>query len=169
MFFCRAAAPVARRAGAKIVFVGEGPDLPEVKRYFSHQEDVPVRFFPTLPYDQFIRLVAASDVVAFPYPDNPLHRSKCSARIIDYMSMGRAVVTTEVGQNSEYIVDGESGILAPPGDEIKFARELERLLQDAEFRLRLGCKARQRIKERFSWAGEPVETCLTAYRSLYKS
>jgi glycosyltransferase involved in cell wall biosynthesis len=166
MFFCRAAAPVARRNGATIVLVGEGPDLPKVKEYFSHQEGVDVRFFSPLPYEQFIQLVAISDVTAFPYPDNPLHRSKCSTRIIDYMSMKRAVLTTAVGQNAEYILNGESGILAPPGDENRFSRELEVLLQDPELRAKLGRNARQRVKDTFSWSGMPLENCLAAYRQV---
>jgi glycosyltransferase involved in cell wall biosynthesis len=169
MFFCRTAAPAVRRSGATIVFVGDGPDLTDVQQYFASQEGVSVRFFPRLPYDQFIRLVSASDVTAFPYPDNALHRSKCSTRIIDYMAMARAVLTTAVGQNSEYIVAGESGVLAPPGDENQFRQELERLLQDAELRARLGQAAQKRIKEKFSWSGEAVETCLRAYSQLSRS
>jgi glycosyltransferase involved in cell wall biosynthesis len=169
MFFCRAAALAAFRFGATIVFVGDGPDLPQMKEFFSQRRGVEARFFPRLPYDQFVRLIAAADIAAFPYPDNPIYHSKCSARIIDYMSMGKAILTTAVGQNSDYIVDGESGILAPPGNETIFTRELERLLEDTEFRLRLGRKARQRIREKFSWSGEPVENCLIAYRQLCRS
>jgi glycosyltransferase involved in cell wall biosynthesis len=140
-----------------------------MKGFFAQQEGVVVRFFPRVPYDQFVRLIAASDIAAFPYPDNPIYQAKCSARIVDYMSMGKAVVTTAVGQNVDYIVDGESGILAPPGDEARFTHELEKLLQDSELRTRLGCKARQRIKEKFSWSGEPVENCLAAYQQLSAS
>ncbi|MGD0965957.1 MAG: glycosyltransferase family 4 protein [Candidatus Acidiferrales bacterium] len=168
MFFCRAAAPVARRTGSTIVFVGDGPDLPAVQRYFSCQQGVAVRFFPRLPYEQFIQLVAACDVAAFPYPDNPLHRSKCSTRIIDYMTMARAVLTTAVGQNAEYIVNGESGILAPPDDEVRFGKELQILLCDPELRARLGRNAERRVKREFSWNRGPVETCLDAYRCLLR-
>ena len=59
MFFCRAASPAARRFGATIVVVGEGLGLPRMKEFFTHQEGVAVRFFPRLPYDQFVRLLAA--------------------------------------------------------------------------------------------------------------
>lgn len=166
LFFCRAAAPVARRTGATIVFVGEGPEVVRVREFFSGETGVTVCFFPWLPYEKFVRLVAAADVAAFPYPDNAIYRAKCSVRIIDYMSMGKAVLTTAVGQNMDYIVDGESGILAPPGDEIKFAQELERLLQNPVLCAYLGRNARRRIKDKFSWDGDPIENCLTAYRQL---
>lgn len=166
MFFCRTAAQAAHRCHATIVVVGEGPGIPRMKEFLATQTGVTVRFFPRVPYEHFVRLLAASDVAAFPYPDNPIYQAKCSARIIDYMAMEKAVVTTAVGQNADYIIDGESGILVPPGDEAKFIEELQKLLQDAELRAQLGRKARQRVKDKFSWSGEPVENCLAAYRQL---
>jgi glycosyltransferase involved in cell wall biosynthesis len=156
----------AQRFGATIVIVGDGPECPHMKEFFAHQEGVQVRFFPRLPYDQFVALIAASDIAAFPYPDGPIYQAKCSARIIDYMSMGKAIVSTAIGENNTYICNGESGILTLPGEEMRFAEELQRLLKDAEFRAQLGRKARQRVKEKFLWSGEPVETCLKAYQQL---
>ena len=166
MFFCRAATHAALRCHSTIVVVGNGPGVPKMKEFFDKQQGVSACFFPRLPYDQFVRLLAASDLAAFPYPDNPIYQAKCSARVIDYMAMGKAVLTTAVGQNFDYIVDGESGLLVPPGDETRFARELVKLLQDTELRARLGRSARQRIKDKFSWSGEPVDSCLAAYRQL---
>ena len=102
MFFCRTAEHAARRVGATIVFVGDGPQLSDVKDFFARREGIVVRFFPRLPYEQFLQLVAASDVAAFPFPDTPIYRAKCSARIVDYMSMGKAIVTrlTSIPMNS---------------------------------------------------------------------
>ncbi len=166
MFFSRAAAWAGGKFGATIVVVGDGPELAHMKAFFSQQKEVQARFFPRLPYDRFVQLIAASDIAAFPYPDDPIYHAKCSARIIDYMSMGKAVVSTAVGQNNDYILSGESGILTAPGEERSFAEGIERLLADSELRSRLGRKARQRVQEKFSWAGEPVDNCLTAYLQL---
>jgi glycosyltransferase involved in cell wall biosynthesis len=164
MFFCRAVSRPAARYGAVVVFVGEGPDLARVKQFFAGRNDVNVRFFPRLPYEDFVRLIAACEIAAFPYPDNAIYQSKCSVRIVDYMCMGRAVVTTAIGQNNEYIIDGESGILVPPNNEGRFSHELERLLGDDGLRTRIGSNARRRIKAEFLWAGKAVENCLSAYR-----
>lgn len=166
MLFCRTATPVAERNGAAIVFVGDGPDLPKVRSFFSGRPSVKVHFFPRLPYDQFVRAIWASDITAFPYPDNPVHRSKCSLRVIDYMAMGKPVITSAVGQNKEYIVDGESGILTPAEDESAFANKLEALLRTPELRTRLGQNAQKRVREKFSWSGEPLQQCLAAYDQI---
>jgi glycosyltransferase involved in cell wall biosynthesis len=169
MFFCRAAEYPARRVGATMVFVGDGPQLSEVKEFFANREGIMVRFFPRLPYEQFLHLVTASDIAAFPFPDTPIYRAKCSARIVDYMSMGKAILTTAIGQNTDYIVDGVSGILAPPRDEASFGRGLEKLLLDPQLRARLGQSAKERVKGMFSWDGVAVDNCLAAYRLLSES
>jgi len=166
MLFCRTAAPVAERNRAAIAFVGDGPDLSRVKEFFAQRPGVKVYFFPRLPYAEFIRAIWASDVTAFPYPDNPVHRSKCSLRVIDYMAMGKPVITSAVGQNKEYIIDGESGILAPAGDEGAFAGKLEELLCNPELRARLGQNAEKRVRQHFRWSGEPLRQCLAAYQQL---
>jgi glycosyltransferase involved in cell wall biosynthesis len=166
MLFCRTAAPVAERNHAAIMFVGDGPDLPKVKEFFLRYPGVQVYFFPRLPYEKFIQAIWACDITAFPYPDNAVHRSKCSVRVIDYMAMGKPVITSAVGQNKEYIVDGESGILAPAEDEDVFSQKLERLLRDSNLREFLGRNAEKRVREKFRWQGETLQQCLAAYEQI---
>ncbi len=165
-FFCRAAGSVAERYEASIILVGDGPEVSKLPGLFSRFSRVKLRFFPRLDYQEFLRVIWATDVAAFPYPDDPVHRAKCSARIIDYMSMGKPVITSAVGQNHEYIVNDESGVLVPPNNETAFADKLELLLRDADLRCSLGSHAKRRIREKFSWSGEPLQQCLSAYNHL---
>jgi glycosyltransferase involved in cell wall biosynthesis len=162
-FFCRAAVPVAERNQAAFVFVGDGPELAKVRDGLEKYPQVKRYFLPSLPYREFLKVVWASDVTAYPYPDDLLHRSKCSARIIDYMAMGKPVVTSAVGQNAEYIVNGHSGLLSPPGDEEALAKNLELLLRDHELRRQMGENAARRIRANFSWRGDSLQQCLAAY------
>jgi glycosyltransferase involved in cell wall biosynthesis len=168
MTFCRVAGPVAQRMNAALLLVGDGPELGSVKEFLSRIRSLDCRFFPRLPYEEFLRLVAASDVAFFPYPDDPIHRSKCSARMIDYLTMGKAVLTTSVGQNLEYIVHGVNGLLAPPEDEARMAEELEKLIKDPELRARLGSRAQEFLRGEFSWERSPAESCESAYGRLAK-
>ena len=168
-FFCRAAAPVLAKHRATVVFVGNKAPQSIIREHLPGEAGARVRFVPQLPYEGFLRPVWASDVAAFPYPDDPVHRAKCSARITDYMAMERPVLTSAVGQNMEYIVDGESGLLAAPGDERDFAAKLDRLLSEPELRLILGENARKRLLRRFQWAGNPLQQCLAAYDCALKA
>jgi glycosyltransferase involved in cell wall biosynthesis len=79
------------------------------------------------------------------------------------MAMGKPVITSAVGQNKEYIVDGESGILVPPGDDRAFTSKLELLLQHPSLRQQIGHKAAQRIRDNFTWGGHALTQCLAAY------
>ena len=70
------------------------------------------------------------------------------------MGHGRAVVATAVGGLLDAIEDGETGLLVPPGDVAALRAALERLLQDAPLRERLGAAARARAAERWSREAE---------------
>jgi glycosyltransferase involved in cell wall biosynthesis len=162
LFFCRGVTP-ALAAGATLALVGDGKEMSKVKDYFAAHPSFDIRYFGRLPYDKYLQVVGAADITCFPYPDTPVYRAKCSARIIDYMACGKPVVTSNVGQNPEYIVTGENGILVNPNDEAEFSSALAMLLNDQPLRRRLGLAARERIRRHFVWDGKPVEECEQAY------
>ena len=166
-FFCRAVAKVAEKHQVSIAFVGEHRESEEeVRDLLSDCRKLSVSFYSRLLYESFLRLIWACDVAAFPYPDDAVHRAKCSARIVDYMAMGRAVLTSAVGQNREYIVDGESGLLAAPSNEADFADKLDRLLREGDLRRFLGENACRRVTKHFNWGGEALQACLAAYERV---
>lgn len=70
--------------------------------------------------------------------------------LIEAMAWGCPILATRVGGVPEALGDGTAGILVPPGDPQALASELQRLLQDATLRERLGRSARQRYQERFT-------------------
>ncbi len=80
------------------------------------------------------------------------------------MAYGRPVVATAVGGLADAVVDGETGILVPPGDVGALRAALVRLLQDAEQRARLGQAGRARARERL---GLDIQTAATV--ELYRT
>jgi glycosyltransferase involved in cell wall biosynthesis len=130
---------------------GGGPELANVRRstegtgieVLGERADVP-------------DLLAAADVVcltsfteAFPMV------------ILEAMGAGRPVVSTDVGGVREAVVDGETGLLVPPGDVAAFARALQTLATDRDLRSRLGANARAR-HGRFS-----PDAMVDAYAELF--
>ncbi|MCS7260167.1 MAG: glycosyltransferase family 4 protein [Anaerolineae bacterium] len=94
---------------------------------------------------------AMADVGLFPFDDTPVNRAKCSVKLIELLAAGIPVVADAVGQNREYILDGESGLLVYPEDDQAFAEAVLYLLRDASLRVRLGTAAAQRIRAHFEW------------------
>jgi glycosyltransferase involved in cell wall biosynthesis len=85
----------------------------------------------------------------------------CPTTVLEAMASGRPVVATTTGGVVDMIVDGENGLLVPPGDEHRLAEAMARLLNDADLRGRLGAGARERA-ERFT-ASAVVERLEAVY------
>ncbi|MFL6499798.1 MAG: glycosyltransferase family 4 protein [Candidatus Udaeobacter sp.] len=69
--------------------------------------------------------------------------------ILEAMASARPVVSTRLAGIPELVIDGETGLLAPPGDYKALAHALEQLLADPELRLRFGHAGRARIEQHF--------------------
>jgi len=66
------------------------------------------------------------------------------------MASGLPVVATEVSGTSQVVIDGESGLLVPPGDEGALAEAMDRLLSDPALAAEVGAAARERIAASYS-------------------
>lgn len=106
-------------------------------------------------------VLAACDVVA----DASWAGTGITGSVREAMALRRAVVASDVGGNSELVVDGEVGLLVPPRDVGALAAALDRLLADPELRARLGAAARRRVVEHFS-TGHRLDRLEALYRHL---
>ena len=66
--------------------------------------------------------------------------------VLEAMSRGRATIGTSPGGHSEMIVHEENGLLVRPGDVADLASAMQRLVDDAALRDRLGAAAEQRAE-----------------------
>jgi len=73
-----------------------------------------------------------------------------SNSLMEYMALGKPVVATAGGGTCELVVDGETGILVPPGDPAAMAAAITALLDDPDRGARMGAAGRNRIEEHFS-------------------
>src|SRR5581483_6459428 len=111
-------------------------------------------------HDELLREYERAAVVAC-----PSRREGYGVVAREAMAYGRPVVATAVGGFRDAIRDGETGVLVPPGDVDALRAELERLLDDAELRARLGAAAREHAREAFSWAAA-TDATLAVYHEV---
>ncbi len=80
------------------------------------------------------------------------------------MTMGRAVVASDVGDFNSVVIEGETGLLVPPGAPDELSAALDRVLGDAGLANGLGANARSRMMSESSWeaVAEKVEAALEA-------
>lgn len=151
---------VTQEPRAKLLVVGEGlfgeeSELDEMLTAAGLSNYA--AFTGWIESDRLPGYFAAADVAIFPYDDTPINRTKCSVKLTDLLAAGLPVVADAVGQNAEYVVDGESGWLVEPEDDAAFADAVVRLLKDADLRARLGASAARRMRQRFAWDSLVVE------------
>jgi glycosyltransferase involved in cell wall biosynthesis len=138
--------PAVRRAhpDACLVLVGEGSAhraLAEQTRGLGVEDSVVFAGFHS-PADAFI---ATCDVLVQPSLSEGLPNA-----VLEAMAAGRPVIASRVGGVPELVVDGETGLLVPPGDPGALARAIVALLDDSALRARLGTAAVRRTRTMFS-------------------
>lgn len=70
--------------------------------------------------------------------------------IVQGMACGKPVVATNGGGVPETVVDGQTGLLVPMGDEVAMAAAIEHLLSDPAAAAAMGEHGRKRVIERFT-------------------
>jgi glycosyltransferase involved in cell wall biosynthesis len=114
------------------VIVGAGPvDVPEA-----------VGFVPRAELGMYYERAAVVSV--------PSRREGYGVVAREAMAFGRPVVATAVGGLVDAVEDGETGLRVPPGDVAALRAAIERLLEDAALRTRLGAAARAHAAEHWT-------------------
>jgi glycosyltransferase involved in cell wall biosynthesis len=64
---------------------------------------------------------------------------------LEAMYMGKPVIAARSGGLSDVVIDGETGLLVPPGDAQALREAMQALLDDPTRRARMGMRAKQRV------------------------
>ena len=91
---------------------------------------------------------AAADVCVV-----PSHYEPFGLVAIEAMASRTPVIASNVGGLKFSVADYKTGLLVPPKDEKAFAKAIDSILADDQWREELGANARQRVEEMFSWNG----------------
>src|SRR6185312_9533424 len=119
-------------------------------RFLGHREDVP-------------RLLAASDMLVLPSSYEGLPNV-----VLGAMRFRKPVVATAAPGTTEVVVDGETGLLVPIGDQIQLARAIRDLARDPAQARRLGEAGRVRVEAQFT-AAAMVDHFAELYEQLARS
>ncbi len=151
-------------APTQLVLVGTGPLTPALQAQAAALGvSDRVHFCGQLPDVEMVSLLHACDVFCLPSiePSEAFGLATAEA-----MLCGRPCVVCELGNGVNYLNrDGVTGYTVPPRDPAALAGALNRLVQDAALRRRLGDGARDWVRQEFSPA-RMKEGTLAVYREL---
>jgi glycosyltransferase involved in cell wall biosynthesis len=147
-----------------LLVVGDGPLRKELRRLAA---EIPGRVTLTgaVPLEQVPALVCAMDMSVAPYPPlDPFYFSPL--KILDAMACGVCNVASEIGQVSELLRDGETGVLVRPGDVDHLASAILRLAGDAPARERMGRAALIEARRNHAWKSRAADIVSIAMRDV---
>jgi glycosyltransferase involved in cell wall biosynthesis len=125
-----------------------GHPLRERFRMLGHREDA-------------LELVAACNATVLP----AIKREGLPKTVVESMALGVAPIVTRTGGSPELIVDGESGLVVPPGEPQPLAAAIEQLCRNRARTGAMGKAARQRLAREFTLQ-RSIEQHLELYRKL---
>ncbi|MEU2565273.1 glycosyltransferase family 4 protein [Streptomyces althioticus] len=145
------------------VFVGAGDTfdaMVELSRELGL--DGQVEFTGRVPDADLVRWLSTADVCLSPDPCNPLNDVSTMNKVLEYMVMGRPIVSFDLKEAR--VSAGEAAVYAKGDDEGEFAALIGRLLDDPEQRSRMGKSGQERINGPLAWRNSQA-ALLAAYEA----
>ncbi|MEU6291813.1 glycosyltransferase family 4 protein [Streptomyces sp. NPDC015140] len=143
------------------VFVGAGDtfdEMVELSRRLGLAEQV--QFTGRIPDADLVRYLSTADVCLSPDPRNPLNDVSTMNKVLEYMVMGRPIVSFDLREAR--VSAGDAAVYAPANDEAEFAGLIALLLDDPERREQMGKLGQERIGGELSWRNSQ-RSLLAAY------
>lgn len=131
--------------GWSLEVVGDGPLRDELE---ARAAGLPVTFAGCQPRSAVALAYARAEIAVVPsVPASSGDQDGLPVALLEAMAAGCAVVGSRIAGIDAAVVDGESGVLVPPGDEAALAAALTALLADPDRRAKLGAAARTRADD----------------------
>jgi len=145
----------------KFYLVGDGPDKDKYLTTVNDSEYKDCYVF-TGKVTNVLQMVSNFDICTL---INDISGEGISNSIMEYMSLGKPVVATDMGGNSELVLDGKTGFLVPAYDVEKLVASLEKLILSKELRNQLGKAGNTYLREEFN-TKKMTSNILNIYQSI---
>ncbi|MBU1863692.1 MAG: glycosyltransferase family 4 protein [Candidatus Omnitrophica bacterium] len=134
----------------RYLIIGSGSksrDLQELAKCLK--VDDAIMFLGALRHEMVPQYLAAADIAVACFEDNEITRCKSPLKVVEYLSAGKAIVASAVGE-VKTMLEG-CGILVKPGSSDALAEGVQRLLNDDTLIETMGLLARQKAEEKYNW------------------
>jgi len=112
-------------ADTDLYLIGDGPERPVVERLLArHKFGGRLTLLNERPHNEVAQWMAACDVVCLPSRNEGIPNV-----VLEAFACGRPVVASRVGGIPEIVREGETALLAPPGDRFALAATLTAALE----------------------------------------
>lgn len=110
-------------------------------------------FTGLIPHKLAPDYLAACDILVSPHlgfeSDTKFFGSP--TKLFEYMSMGKAIIASDLEQIGKIIIDGENGVKVQPGNEKELKEKILLVARDNNLREKLGKNARADVEKFYTW------------------
>lgn len=142
----------------KLILVGGGPLLNYYKKMVK-ELNISEHVLFTGPIVEIKKYLEIFDIGCF----TPSKNEGFSNSVIEKMSMGIPLIVSDVGGNSEAVMNGYNGYVIKPNDDDLLANLIIKLYKNKELRNQMGENARKTVVQKFS-----LEKMIMEHEELYK-
>ena len=154
-----AAAARVRIPDFRLKVVGEGPINASVNAGVDNVEWLGAR-----PRTEVCALMKASTVLVFPSE----WYECCPMTILEAFASGLPVITARLGAMSEFVTEGDTGLLFEPGNAEDLARKIEWAMSHPAEMSRLGSNAREEFERKYT-ANQNYQQIISIYEGAISS
>lgn len=137
---------VVREFEIQVLVVGDGPDLPKCIRLIHDQRLEDNFIFVGSIIEDLPKYYQASDIFCLPSLSEGLPQT-----LLEAMSCGLPVISTDVGGIPNLVKNGNNGLLVSPSDVNALAVGIKHIIENETIAIELGEAARVTIVEEYSW------------------
>jgi len=141
---------------AQLWIAGDGDDKALLEQAIASKNTSTghrIHLLGRVPWSHMPELLRKVDVFAMPsISDSHGNQDGLPTVVLEAMSCGAAVVTSDIGGTRSVVEDGVSGIVVPSGDSIRFARAIDELLSDPSRIERISLAGSEVVRFRYAWA-----------------
>jgi len=133
-----------RRLNVKFLLIGSGEGKTAQRRN--------VIVLGEKPYEEVPSILAASDVILIPFPNNEVSHAASPLKLFEGMAMQKPIIASKVSGIEEVVSDGKNGFLADPDNLEEWAQKLETILSFETLAANMGQSAKRTVEEKYDWA-----------------
>jgi glycosyltransferase involved in cell wall biosynthesis len=138
-----------RHPEIKVLLVGDGPEMENLKQTACRLGMESALVLPgPVPRDDVPAYIDAMDICVL--PDSNAFGSPIA--LFEFMAMGKPCVVPDLGPMRDVIDDNVTGIMFPHADYGALGKALLRFVEDSEFRIQVGARAKHTVFKRHTWA-----------------
>lgn len=154
-------------ANWRCLLVGDGDMVTELKEIAAELRIADrVQFTGWLDYREVPRYVRSMDICVAPDPANEYTNCSTVIKLMEYMAQARPIVAYDLIEHR--VTTGNSALLAAANDEYDFARQIARLIGDANLRIELGQAGRARAASALAWRWQEAHL-IGVYERIFTS